>query len=108
MIGDDEIFSQLDQAFKADRENFSNPQALYLYFSSLVDLNAAGKRDIQEVFDVYDEVVAKLEDVAAVEGVEQCSVGAEARGAGVKDDVPFLEVVRERVVVGQHEDDLLV
>jgi hypothetical protein len=62
MIGDDEIFSQLDQAFKADRENFSNPQALYLYFSSLVDLNAAGKRDIQEVFDVYDEVVAKLEE----------------------------------------------
>ena len=62
MIGDDEIFSQLDQAFKAYRENFSNPQALYLYFSSLVDLNAAGKRDIQEVFDVYDEVVAKLEE----------------------------------------------
>lgn len=62
MIGDDEIFGQLDQAFKADRENFSNPQALYLYFSSLVDLNAAGKRDIQEVFDVYDEVVAKLEE----------------------------------------------
>ena len=62
MIGDDEIFSQLYQAFKADREYFSNPQALYLYFSSLVDINAAGKRDIQEVFDVYDEVVAKLEE----------------------------------------------
>lgn len=62
MISDDEIFSQLDQAFKADREDFNNPQALYLYFSTLVDLNAAGKRDIQEVFDVYDEVVAKLEE----------------------------------------------
>jgi hypothetical protein len=62
MISDEEIYSQLDQAFKADREDFTNPQALYLYFSSLVDLNAAGKRDIQEVFDVYDEVVAKLEE----------------------------------------------
>jgi regulator of sigma D len=62
MISDEEIFSQLDQAFKADREDFNNPQALYLYFSSLVDLNAAGKRDIQEVFDVYDEVVAKIEE----------------------------------------------
>jgi len=62
MISDEEIYSQLDQAFKADREDFTNPQALYLYFSSLVDLNAAGKRDIQEVFDVYDEVVAKIEE----------------------------------------------
>ena len=62
MISDEEIYSQLDQAFKADREDFTNQQALYLYFSSLVDLNAAGKRDIQEVFDVYDEVVAKLEE----------------------------------------------
>jgi len=62
LIDDEQIFSQLDQAFKADRENFSNPQALYLYFSSLVDLNAAGKRELQDVFEVYDEVVAKLEE----------------------------------------------
>ena len=53
------------------------------------------------------ELVA-LEDVAAVEGVQQGAVGAEARGPRIEDDVPFLEVVRERVVVGQHEDDLLV
>ena len=61
-ISEEEIFSQLDQVFKADRPNFSNPQALYLYFSSLVDLNTAGKIELQQVFEVYDEVVAKIEE----------------------------------------------
>jgi hypothetical protein len=61
-ISNEEIYTQLDAAFKADRKNFTNPQALYLYFSSLVDLQAEGKKDVQEVFDVYDEVVAKVEE----------------------------------------------
>lgn len=61
-ISEEEIFSQLDQVFKADRPNFSNPQALYLYFSSLVDLYTAGKIELQQVFEVYDEVVAKIEE----------------------------------------------
>lgn len=61
-ISEEEIFNQLDQVFKADRPNFSNPQALYLYFSSLVDLNTAGKIELQRVFEVYDEVVAKIEE----------------------------------------------
>jgi hypothetical protein len=61
-ISNEEIYAQLDAAFKADRNNFTNPQALYLYFSSLVDLQAEGKKDVQEVFDVYDEVVAKVEE----------------------------------------------
>ena len=32
-----------------------------MYFSSLVDLHDEGKQEIQTVFDVYDEVVAKVE-----------------------------------------------
>ena len=61
-ITGEEIYTQLGEAFAADRKNFSNPQALYLYFSSLVDLQADGKKEVQEVFDVYDEVVAKVEE----------------------------------------------
>lgn len=61
MISDDEIYSQLDKAFKTDLENFKNPKALYLYFSSLVDLHKAGKKDLQEVFNVYDDVMEKIE-----------------------------------------------
>jgi hypothetical protein len=60
MISDDEIYTMLGQAFKEDRANFTNPKALYLYFSSLVDLHNAGKKDLQEVFDVYDDVTDKI------------------------------------------------
>lgn len=62
MISDDEIYSMLGKAFKEDNANFRNPKALYLYFSSLVDLHKAGSKDLQEVFDVYDEVTVKVEE----------------------------------------------
>ena len=61
-ISEDEIYRRLNEAFKADRKNFKNPKALYLYFSTLVDLNSKGKKDLQEVFDVYDEVQEKIEE----------------------------------------------
>lgn len=61
MISDDEIYSMLGQAFTEDNANFKNPKALYLYFSSLVDLHGAGKKELQEVFDVYDEVTEKID-----------------------------------------------
>ncbi|MEP3209186.1 MAG: hypothetical protein ABJN95_08350 [Maribacter sp.] len=62
MISDDEIYSQLGKAFTEDRANFKNPKALYLYFSSLVDLHNSGKKELQEVFDVYDDVTEKIEE----------------------------------------------
>jgi tetratricopeptide (TPR) repeat protein len=62
MISDDEIYSMLGKAFTEDKVNFKNPKALYLYFSSLVDLNKAGSKDLQEVFDVYDNVTEKMEE----------------------------------------------
>jgi len=61
MISDDDIYSQLGKAFNEDRANFKNPKALYLYFSSLVDLHNSGKKELQEVFDVYDDVTEKIE-----------------------------------------------
>lgn len=62
MIADDEIYSMLSTAFTEDRANFKNPKALYLYFSSLVDLHGAGKKELNEVFDVYDNVNEKIEE----------------------------------------------
>ncbi len=62
MVSNDEIYSELGTAFKEDRKNFKNPKALYLYFSSLVDLHGEGKKDLQEVFDVYDDVTEKVEE----------------------------------------------
>ncbi|WP_204260477.1 hypothetical protein [Muriicola jejuensis] len=62
MASDEEIFNSLDKAFKEDRANFKNPKALYLYFSSLVDLYNAGKKDLQDVFNTYDDVTEKIEE----------------------------------------------
>lgn len=62
MASDEEIFSMLNKAFKEDRENFKNPKALYLYFSSLVDLYSANKKDLQDVFNTYDDVTEKMEE----------------------------------------------
>ncbi|MDE3742892.1 tetratricopeptide repeat protein [Maribacter polysaccharolyticus] len=62
MVSNDEIYEELGRAFKEDRVNFKNPKALYLYFSSLVDLHKAGSKDLQEVFDVYDDVTEKIEE----------------------------------------------
>ncbi len=62
MASDEELFNMLDNAFKNDRANFKNPKALYLYFSSLVDLHNSGKKDLQSVFDTYDDVTEKIEE----------------------------------------------
>lgn len=59
---DEELYNMLSKAFKEDRAHFDNPKALYLYFSSLVNLHESGKKDLQEVFDVYDDVTEKIEE----------------------------------------------
>jgi hypothetical protein len=62
MASDEQIFNMLHNAFTKDKDNFKNPKALYLYFSSLVDLYNSGKKDLQDVFDTYDDVNEKIED----------------------------------------------
>jgi tetratricopeptide (TPR) repeat protein len=62
MASDQQLFDMLDKAFKEDRANFKNPKALYLYFSTLVELHGAGKKDLQDVFDTYDDVTEKIEE----------------------------------------------
>ncbi|WP_420604006.1 hypothetical protein [Flagellimonas sp.] len=62
MASDEQLYNMLGKAFKEDKKNFKNPKALYLYFSTLVDLHGTGKKDLQEVFDVYDDVTEKVEE----------------------------------------------
>lgn len=56
-----EQFDAFNEAFTKHEEEFTSPKALYAYFSLAVDLYDAGKKDIQEVFDLYDAVTAKIE-----------------------------------------------
>src|SRR5690606_16534525 len=61
MLNDEQVYDQLGVAFNDDKDNFKNAKALYMYFSALVDLHKASKKDLQEVFDVYDNVTEKIE-----------------------------------------------
>tara|TARA_R110000737_G_scaffold85128_1_gene117633 strand:- start:29 stop:1246 length:1218 start_codon:yes stop_codon:yes gene_type:complete len=61
MADDAQMYKMMSEAFTKDQENFTNPKALYIYFSSLVDEHKAGRKDLQEVFDVYDAVTEKIE-----------------------------------------------
>ncbi|MCV6628607.1 MAG: hypothetical protein OIF50_01985 [Flavobacteriaceae bacterium] len=57
----EEIFGMLEKAFKEDKKNFTSPKAMLLYFSSLVDLHKSGKKELQNVFDTYDDLNEKIE-----------------------------------------------
>lgn len=62
-IGDkEEQYEAFDRAFTEDRENFTSPKGLYAYFSLLVDMQDEGERSLEDVFEKYDEVIAKVED----------------------------------------------
>lgn len=60
MGSDQEIYDVLHKGFTEDKDNFGNPKALYLYFSLLVDLYKGGTKDLQEVFDTYDNVTEQI------------------------------------------------
>lgn len=56
-----EQFKAFDEAFKKDEETFKSPKRIYTYFSLAKDLFEDGQKDIQEVFDLYDIITAKIE-----------------------------------------------
>ena len=57
----EEEYEEFLIGWKEDKEHFNNPKSVYTFFSLLVDLQAAGKKDLQEVFNLYDEVIEKIE-----------------------------------------------
>lgn len=59
----EEVYQILDNVFKTDLENFTNFQALYVYFEIYVDDFEKGNKGIQlqQVFDKYDMISDKLE-----------------------------------------------
>ncbi len=59
---DEELLSLLEETLQKDKENFKNAKALYIYFSLLVDQHKAGKKELQEIFDAYDEAMEKIEE----------------------------------------------
>lgn len=55
-----QIYDMLDRAYNEDLENFKSPRALYIYFSTVVDMHDAKEVDVQNVFDKYDDISEKI------------------------------------------------
>lgn len=53
-------FNEFDSAFKKDAATIRSPKRIYTYFSLAKDLYESGDKDIEEVFDLYDVIVAKI------------------------------------------------
>lgn len=62
-LGDtNEQFIAFQKAFEEGNQSFSNPKALYTYFTLLVELQDAGEKTLQDVFTNYDVVIAIVEE----------------------------------------------
>ncbi len=57
-----EQFNAFDAAYKRDKKNFTSPKAIYTYFSLAVELQETGEMSIDRVFEMYDEVINKIEE----------------------------------------------
>jgi len=56
-----QLYDCFDNAYKADKENFTSTKGLYIYFKLAVDLYDAGSMTAQQLFDKYDDVAEKIE-----------------------------------------------
>lgn len=56
-----EQFKAFDEVFKKYPEDFTSGKSLYTYFSLAVDLYNEGGKNLQEIFDLYDVVISKID-----------------------------------------------
>ncbi|WP_422107302.1 hypothetical protein [Winogradskyella sp.] len=65
-----ELYDKFNEAYTKDAKNFTNPKALYTYFSLAVDLFDAGKMPAQDMFDKYDDVNEIIEGIVETNTVK--------------------------------------
>lgn len=56
-----EQFNAFDTVFKKYPAEFTSGKSLYTYFSLAVDLHNSGEKDLQEIFNLYDVVISKID-----------------------------------------------
>ena len=76
----------------------ANEKALYLYFSELVTLHEKGKRELQEVFDAYDNISEKIQDEKnELSNTINQYLAQEENGTISDNDKKLLDMSRKRV-----------
>ncbi|MDO5607225.1 MAG: hypothetical protein Q4G08_02100 [Capnocytophaga sp.] len=93
-----QMYDLLHQAFTENRAGFKNEKALYLYFSELVNLHGENKKDLQEVFDTYDNVTEKIqEEKNELSNTLNTLIAKEEAGTLSAAETRSLENTRKRV-----------
>lgn len=83
----EEQYEAFDKIWKEHEDEFNDPKALYAYFSLLIDLQDEGKRDLEEAFTKYDEVMGKIEEEEALRAEEsQTLKDKEEQGKELSED----------------------
>lgn len=59
----DEQFMIFHKAFQKDPENFTDPRGIMTYFKLAEDRYKDGKMTLQELFDIYDQLMAHIENL---------------------------------------------
>ncbi|HLF51625.1 hypothetical protein [Flavobacterium sp.] len=97
----EEIYNLLDNAFRKNPENFTNPSALYVYFDLFYTQYKDGKKDIQidDVFTKHDAVINRIasapkNDLKTVQAYKRVSEGIDALISGLatcENLIPFYQ-----------------
>ncbi|WP_228547234.1 hypothetical protein [Nonlabens antarcticus] len=58
-----ERFQMFDDAFKNDTKNFTDPKAIIIYFKLVEQRYEAGTINLQQFFDIYDELTLHIESL---------------------------------------------
>lgn len=66
---EEEQFIMLQKSFQSDKDNFTDPNAMITYFKLAEGRFEAEKIDLQEFFDIYDELVLQIEKVQDERGM---------------------------------------
>ena len=56
-----EQYKAFESAYNKDKDNFTSPKSIYTYFSLAVDLFIEKQLPIDAVFELYDEIIIKIE-----------------------------------------------
>jgi len=64
-----EQFKYFDDAWTQDSDNFKSPKGLYIYFLLFDKLEDAGQKEINELFEKYDELIGQIEEMENVQAV---------------------------------------
>lgn len=70
----EEQYQLFDKTWKMDKESFTDPKGLYTYFSLLIDLQDQGKKDLEDVFRKYEEVMGKINKEEAMRAEKEESL----------------------------------